>query len=340
MFLHRFDITAQKKIKDLIGSVKHITRYVRPLSHDDRVTEALLRFQTEQKTQCLPVLNRSTLAGMLNRHRFMENHMVGKHGFGLSLNYYKKIDSILEDNFLQVDEHMTIEKVAKLVHRRKHHQLYDDICVTSKGFYLGIVSVSDVLNAIMENNLVLAIGANPLSGLPGNDFIQRKIREQLQQKAAFDICYIDIDFFKPYNDKYGFVMGDRVIKLVSELMVEELEMLAGNANCFAGHIGGDDFILITEPEHSVDICRRIIVKFEKDRVHFHDTDEYSNGRYQSVNRKGEVEEFPLLSLSIAIVTSERSSSQSYAEISSVATEVKKKAKESRGSVIIRDQRQY
>jgi len=328
----------QKTTQDLISCVKLITTIVQPVTSDERVIVAFNRFQENPKLLCLPVLKGKKVGGLLNRHRFMENHMIGKYGFGHSLNYYRTINSILEDSFLQVDKHMKIEEVAKLVRTRNHEKLYDDIVVTSEGFYLGIVSVSEVLNAIMENNLVLAIGANPLSGLPGNDFIQRKIRQLLEQGAVFDICYLDIDYFKPFNDKHGFAKGDDVIKLVADLLVSELEKQNIDSLGFAGHIGGDDFILIAPIEVSVLICEGIIKNFENNLRHLHDKEDCLTGFYCSVNRKGTVEEFPLLSLSIAIVSTRQRKYRTYAELASVASELKKKAKNYQGSVIIRDQR--
>ncbi len=340
MIFQHISASFQKTSQDLICCVKQITTDVQPVASDERVIVALDRFLENPERLCLPVLKGNKIGGLLNRHRFMENHMVGRHGFGHSLNYYKTIDSILEESFLQVDQQTTIEEVAKLVRTRHHEKLYDDIIVTSEGCYLGIVSVSEVLNAIMENNLVLAIGANPLSGLPGNDFIQRKIRQLLEQEAEFDICYIDIDYFKPFNDKHGFAKGDDVIKLVAELLVKELEEQDPDSIGFAGHIGGDDFILIAPIEMSVLICEAIIKNFESNLVHLHDSEEYQAGHYCSVDRKGRVSEFPLLSLSIAIVSSLNRKYRTYAELASVATEVKKKAKKSPGSIIIKDQRLF
>jgi len=338
VFIKHFSASFQKTTQNLICCVKHITKYVQPACSDDRAIVALDCFLKNPKLLCLPVFKKNKLGGLINRHRFMENHMVGKYGFGHSLNYYKTIDSVLEDDFIQVDQYMTIEEVAKLVRTRSHDKLYDDIFVTSDGYYLGIVSVSDVLSAITENNFILAIGANPLSGLPGNDFIQRKIRELLERSADFDICYIDIDFFKPYNDKYGFAMGDEVIKQVADLMVRELERRAGDNTGFAGHIGGDDFILIAAPKESERICRALIAHFAEQLIHFHGQEEYNAGSYRSIDRKGMVEEFPLLSLSIAIVSTVHHRYHTYAELSSVASELKKKAKKSQGSVIVKDQR--
>lgn len=336
---HSINILSRKTSspQNLIGSIRQLTKHVNPASNEDRVIELLNRFQNEPMLKCIPVIKRGRLCGLINRHRFMEDHMVGKFGFGHSLNYYKTIDSVLEPTYLHVDERTSIEDVAKLIQSRSHEQLYDDICVTSENCYLGVVSVGELLNGIMENNLILAIGANPLSGLPGNDFIQRKIREILTTHDNYDICYIDIDFFKPYNDKYGFAKGDEVIKLVAELMIEELETHPDSSSGFAGHIGGDDFILISRPKQSETVCQSIIKRFEDNLFRFHEPEECSLGHYQSTNRKGDKESFPLLSLSIAIINTGLRNT-TYAELSSLTSELKKKAKKTAGSAICRNRR--
>lgn len=324
---------------ELLINVRQITQHVEPATDDDRVIELLNRFQKHPRLQCIPILKQGKLCGLVNRHRFMEDHMVGKYGFGHSLNYYKTISSVLEPSFLQVDHNAPVEKVAKLIHTRSFDKLYDDVCVTENDHYLGVVSVSALLKGIMENNLILAIGANPLSGLPGNDFIQRRIRELLEHPEAYDICYLDIDYFKPFNDKYGFAKGDEAIKLVAELLVDETEKVTADFQSFVGHIGGDDFILIASPQKSEEICRNIIARFEGELERFHSHPECKSGFYRSRSRKGEMETFPLLSLSIAIVSTTSSHQHTYAELSSIATEVKKKAKKTPGSAICRNRRQ-
>lgn len=327
-----------KVTADPICCVQRITQYIDPCSKNDRAIAILDRFYQNPELICLPVVEDNVAYGMINRHRFMEKHMVGKYGFGHSLNYYKSIGNLLPEPYLEVDEDTTIEAVAKLIQQRDSLTLYDDICVTRDGLYLGVVSVNKILNAIMENNLALAIGANPLSGLPGNDFIQRKIRELLSRHKPFDICYIDIDFFKPFNDKHGFALGDEVIKSVAEIISLETSSFENDLVNFTGHIGGDDFILLLSPEISTEICTSILNAFDLKISEFHKSDEIKNGWYESKNRKGEKEVFPLLSLSIAIVSSQPNRSLTYAEISSIASEVKKKAKKTKGSVLVKDMR--
>jgi diguanylate cyclase (GGDEF)-like protein len=327
-----------KTSETLVCCVQKIFRYVPPVSYDERAITILNRFLKDPALYCLPVLKDGKVSGVINRHRFIENHMIGRSGYGYSVNYYKSVGPLLEEGFLQIDQQTTIEEAAKLIETLDRIQMYDDICVTENHNYIGVVSVRDILSAITKNNLVLAIGANPLSGLPGNDFIQRKIRDLLDRSECFDICYIDIDFFKPFNDRHGFAKGDEVIKSVADIMIAELARHEPESTSFAGHIGGDDFIILTTPEKSISICQDIIDQFDNRLVRFHGVVEAERGYYESMNRKEECERFPLLSLSIAIISTAVHKYSSYAEISSVASGLKKKAKQQPGSVVLRDQR--
>lgn len=121
-------------------------------------------------------------------------------------------------------------------------------------------------------------------------------------------------------------------------MVAELVRSESSTISFAGHIGGDDFIMVTTPKNSVAICQEVIRQFDDSLPQFHGVEEVLKGYYESVSRKGESERFSLLSLSIAIISTEVRKYTSFAEISSVVSGLKKKAKQQPGSVIVRDQR--
>jgi diguanylate cyclase (GGDEF)-like protein len=323
---------------DEVICVGDIATYITPLAATERILEALNRFNDNPELVCLPVLRGGQLCGLLNRHRFMETHMVGRFGYGLSLNYYKDIQEILEEDYLEVPHYSSVEEVARKIYGRQRLSIYDDICITRSGKYFGTVSVSAILNAVTENSMMLARGANPLTGLPGNEYIQRRIAKMLSQSIHFDVCYIDLDSFKPFNDRHGFEMGDRVIKSVGDLMVEALNKWEGNTIGFAGHIGGDDFILITRPRNSIMICQYIIDQFNSMICRFHTEEECREGSYTSVDRTGNKQQFGLLSLSIGIVSTEIHHISSFAEVSSIASDLKKRAKETSGSVIVRDRR--
>lgn len=332
---------AKKSATDLFDEVicvGDIATYVVPLSAGDRILEALNRFNDNADLLCLPVVKGDRLCGLLSRHRFMETHMVGRFGYGLSLNYYKKIEEILEEDLLEVPHSLSVEDLARKIHRRSRISIYDDVCITRSGKYIGTVAVSAILNAVTENSMMLARGANPLTGLPGNEYIQRKIAKMLSQSIHFDVCYIDLDSFKPFNDRHGFEMGDRVIKTVGDLMVEALNKWEGQSIGFAGHIGGDDFILVTRPKNSMAVCQHLIDRFKEKLPLFHSAEECRDGVYVSHDRQGNQQNFGLLSLSIGIVSTEIHRISSFAEVSSMATDLKKRAKEVPGSIIVRDRR--
>jgi len=311
---------------------------VQPALAEERALDVLKRFTEHPDLLCLPVLENGRLTGLINRHRFMENHMVGRYGYGLNLNYYKKVADVMERELLQVPDYLSVEEVSRKVHERRIQTTYDDICVTRSGRYVGMVSVSEVLNAVTENSMNSARGANPLTGLPGNEAIQRQIVSLLSKSIHFDVCYIDIDSFKPFNDYHGFEKGDRVIKATAAIINECLAARETSEIGFAGHIGGDDFIVITRPKNSLLTCQAIIDRFEQLRATFHCPETCRLGYYLGEDRDGGRRKFGLLSLSIGIVSTEMYPMVSFAEIASIAGDLKKLAKATPGSAVVRDRR--
>ncbi|MGL1930233.1 MAG: EAL and GGDEF domain-containing protein [Desulfotalea sp.] len=340
--LNKEDIDLSKKLSinktvsfreaDCIGG---IVSYVEPIQSDMKVTELLDVFNEDPSRLCIPVLHKNELCGLVNRQRFMENSMVGRLGHGLNINYYKTISNVLEKSFLQVPDYLSIEDVAQKIQRREKMAVYDDICVTKNGQYIGVVSVQSVLNSVTKNSIRNARGANPLTGLPGNEFILRQIEKMFSGATNFDVCYIDIDNFKPYNDCYGFNMGDKVIKALGNISDKVIKKWSKEDRIgFAGHIGGDDFILLTKSHGAAKISEEIIAQFEQILPLFHTREEYDSSYYYSTSRSGDKQQFPLLSLSVGVVSTINDGVCSVAEISSLATEVKKKAKAVVGSVVV------
>ncbi len=328
--------------QNIICGITHKCDSVRPSLN---VTEAFGRFINDDNTKTLPVVENGRIVGVLHRTRFLETNILGKYGFGMHLNSKKIIAAIMQQPSLTVESDTAIEDVAQRVYLRDTESLYDDICVTKNGKYYGIVSVSTLLNAVTERSLALARNANPLTGLAGNESIQREIDRRLSQNEHFDICYIDIDNFKPYNDHYGFEKGDFVIKTFADILKDTFEPtvmrnhnVGGCSLNFVGHIGGDDFIVITSAQNSVPLSEKIIANFVQLLPQFHGTTDYNEGFYESENRKGGKEAFSLLSISIGIVNTEALNITSYAHLASAATDVKKAAKAQKGSSIIKNKR--
>lgn len=321
-----------------IGDIAHRIDPILPSAH---LTAAFNRFIKNPELRSLPVVEDDRVVGIVHRNRFLENNILGKYGYGIHLNATKCIADIMEQPSLMVETNTTLEDVAQRLQLRRFEFLYDDICITKTGKYYGIVAVHILLDAITERSLILAKNSNPLTGLPGNESIQREINKRLSQNMHFDVCYIDIDNFKPYNDHYGFEKGDMVIKTLA-CIIEESIKPDGFDFSFVGHIGGDDFIVIIPPQISIPVCEKIISEFDATLPALHGTEDYNRGCYVSKNRKNEEEIFHLLSLSIGIVSTEVYKIESFAQLASIATEVKKAAKMQSASTcrssIVRDRR--
>lgn len=309
-----------------------------PLASDASIGEAFKRFTHDKGLKGLPVVRNDAVVGMLNRGRFLENDILGRFGFGFAMNAYKKVTELMEESFLLFEANTTFEEVSKRVQQWKTSLPYENICVTRNGRYWGIVDMNKLLDAVIEKNISLAKGCNPLSSLPGNNFIQQEISARIDQNMHFDVGYVDIDNFKPFNDNYGFERGDFVIRTLGDIITRALAASDSEGFGFAGHIGGDDFIFLTRPTLSAAVAEQITAEFEAMLPEFHGRDDAGKGGYQARNRRGGWECMPLLSLSIGIVSTDVCNIRSYPQLASIATEVKWAAKMREGFSIVRDQR--
>ena len=172
---------------------------------------------------------------------------------------------------------------------------------------------------------------SPLTGLPGNVQIQAELKKRLLRKETFQILYIDLDNFKAYNDVYGFLKGDEIIKLTARIITKNVHTL-DNSDVFVGHIGGDDFIAIVDENVEYEkICQNIIAEFDKEILKYFNDIDIERGYVEVVNRKGIIEEFPLTSISIGVVVADKKRFSNTLEIGEVGAQVKHLAKTTMGS---------
>ncbi|MEX0754501.1 MAG: response regulator [Actinomycetota bacterium] len=178
---------------------------------------------------------------------------------------------------------------------------------------------------------------SPLTGLPGNVRIQDEIDERVTDGRPFAILYTDLDAFKAYNDHYGFARGDQMIQFTAGMLQEVATGIAG-IDAFVGHVGGDDFVLIVDPQYAQPIAERIVQRFDAESGALYDTTDHAQGFIQLMSRSGESIRFPLLSISIGIATTDRRSYSHYAEAVAIATEMKQFTKQQAGSSWALDRR--
>lgn len=179
--------------------------------------------------------------------------------------------------------------------------------------------------------------ANPLTRLPGNISILNELSRRLENKALFAVCYLDLDKFKSYNDKYGFEHGDEVIRETARILIRAVEE-TGNPDDFIGHIGGDDFVIVTTPQAVDKLCKKIIADFEKTAPTFYNDSDRKKGFIVACDRAGKEQKIPLLSISIGVVTNETRKIEHVGQIGEIGAELKALAKRLERSNYIKDKR--
>lgn len=183
-----------------------------------------------------------------------------------------------------------------------------------------------------------------LTGLPGNTSTEQVIKRLTSgQGEKWAILYIDIDNFKAYNDVYGFLKGNELIKATAQVLLEAVAAKGSKWNGlesvdFIGHIGGDDFVVTTTPDKVDAVCQEIIRRFDAATPRFYSQEDWERGYVIAEDRRGQVVRHPIVTISIGVVTNQIRQIDNYWLVSQIAAEVKKKAKATPGSSYYVDHR--
>ncbi|MCL7489200.1 MAG: diguanylate cyclase [Desulfobulbaceae bacterium] len=184
----------------------------------------------------------------------------------------------------------------------------------------------------------LYLDSNPLTRMPGGSAIENSLLDRLKKDTPLAFCMLDLDNFKSYNDRYGFAKGNEVIKATA-LIIETALAKHGDKNDFAGHIGGDDFAIITSVDKYEMICNSIISRFDENIAFYYNETDRTRGHIVSKNRQGEEMLFPLMTISIGVVTNENIRKVNPIEMGKTAAELKEYAKSIPGSIFVTNRRE-
>src|SRR5208283_2636895 len=133
----------------------------------------------------------------------------------------------------------------------------------NRGIYIGMVPLKRIVSFVHERRIEEAITASPLTGLPGNFVIKKEFEKMVSRREPFFVCYLDLNDFKAYNDKYGIARGDDAIKFTAYILTRQCR------GSFVGHVGGDDFIFFLETCEADTILGSIIEEFDKGIIEFY-----------------------------------------------------------------------
>ena len=310
------------KISDIY--ISNITTPLRTLNPNILVYQVQEMMKADMNVPGFCITEEGTVMGVITRDQ-LYSKLISQYGY--SLHYKKPVCEVMSREYMSVDYTMPIDLVGKTAMQRQADNLYDFITVTKENKYYGIVTVRDLLEKTIEIEIVNAKHLNPLSELPGNLMIEKHLEKCVGSEKPYCVLYFDIDNFKSYNDVYGFEKGDMVIRTLSFLLKENIP-----ADQFIGHIGGDDFIAVVENGDVNEICGKIIMQFDASIENFYSQQDYGNAFILSKNRHGVEESYPLMSISIAGVSGQ--GFKNIFELSEKASRVKKKCKQTAGSIFL------
>lgn len=180
-----------------------------------------------------------------------------------------------------------------------------------------------------------ALHASPMTRLPGGRAIDREVERRLDAGVAFALSYVDLDNLKAYNDTYGYAKADGVVLQTAGILREAVAAHGGDG-AFLGHVGGDDFVLLTSPERTREVCDEVIAAFDRVIPLYYDREDRERGFIEAADRYGTRRRFPILSLSIATVVARAGRFAKHADLARNAAELKAKAKAVQGSVHLVD----
>ncbi len=320
-----YSLQRSKTIACLIVQVP----FIRPHEAVEKVADL---FHTHSEVHSIPVVNDMYAAiGIVRRHNFIDLFLTR---YGRELHGRKAISSFMDTDQLILDMNLSLEEASQQLTANLKLMPNQDFIICDRGRYCGIGRVMDLLARITELQIRNARYANPLTLLPGNVPIYEHLDNLLQQHIPFTVCYCDLDYFKPFNDVYGYSKGDLVIQAVAKI----LRTHTCPDHDFIGHVGGDDFILIMQSQNWQERCMAILAEFEQVALAFYSEEDQDRGGICCLDRSGRETFFPLLSLSIGAVTPDLEHCRSYHGIAVLASEAKHQAKKQEGNSLFIDRR--
>jgi diguanylate cyclase (GGDEF)-like protein len=313
----------------------HFTRTVREIVMDSvQVTsttnaETVVKmFRADVRLACVPVVDGDIPLGMVSRAEILN---IFSRRFAHELHAQKLIREFISPLSIIVDVGTDLKVVGQLISEDPQQNLSVDFIVSDNNRYLGVGKVRDLLRAITEEKLRVARHSNPLTQLPGNVPLYEWVDHLLLHKKEFVVAYCDINYFKPFNDAFGYSTGDEAILQLSRILCDCVDM----SSDFVGHVGGDDFILVF---CSVDWqlrCEQILIRFAEASHQFLPPE---STEYWSVDRQGQRQKFGALTLAIGCVAPDLEFCKTHHQVSQLLAEAKHSAKMQGGNNLFHSRR--
>lgn len=297
-----------------------------PVMPDDDGVTTLKRFQKDPNLTVLPVVNRQNEPLGVIREKDLKQYVFSPYGISL---FRKRSHSHGMQPFItgipMAEANSSLERILDTT---AAFNQTDGILITREGKYLGVLEPSSLIQLIYEQKLAHARDQSPLTGLPGNYSILRRLTAILNEKKyPVRVTFFDFNHFKPFNDSYGFRMGDRLIILFAEILKKTFSL----SEDFIAHIGGDDFLVIqNRPDKDRDwaLVRKAQKSFAENARTYYSEEHRRKGYMEAPDRRGRRERFDLISVAAASLEIDRVGDETVDTVNRLLSGLKKESKRS------------
>lgn len=290
---------------------------VAPETTNDQVMEL---FRRQAEVQSVAVVGGGRPLGLINRRNFIDRYAMPFHR---ELYGRRSCSHFMNEQPLLVDKSSSLESLTRVLTGEDQRYLAEGfIVIDGEGRYLGVGTGEALVRAVTEMRIEAARYANPLTFLPGNIPISEHIDRLLHGGAHFAACYFDLNHFKPYNDQYGYWRGDEMIKLAAALITQACDPLRD----FAGHVGGDDFVVLFQSADWQLRCERIVQRFKADAARLFSEADRLRGGIDGEDRQGNPAFFPLTTIAVGVVEVRAGDFRTHEQVASAAAAAKRIAK--------------
>jgi diguanylate cyclase (GGDEF)-like protein len=286
-------------------------------------------FQADADLPAVAVLSDGVPVGIVNRRRFLER---------FTLPYYpevygrKSCTTFMENNPLQIEISQPLAELIHVLTAEDQRYLNDGFVLVDAGKYVGIGTAEQLVRSVTELRIEAARHANPLTFLPGNIPISEHVQRLLLGGTRFCASYCDLNHFKPFNDQFGYWQGDKMIRLLAGVITQACDPQRD----FAGHVGGDDFIVLLQSEDWESRCERMIERFNAAAPSLYDPRTRERGYIESEDRQGNPTRFPLTTLSIGALRVAPADFDSPEDVAAAAAAAKHQAKRTNAGLFVLD----
>ncbi|ABV89035.1 bifunctional diguanylate cyclase/phosphodiesterase [Shewanella pealeana] len=280
-------------------------------------------FNQQPKLQAIVVMRQDLVIGLVLRSQVIELFSTP---YGRALYENRSVEEVLTTELIRIDAEMPISQVSQRLTKESTDLVVQQFIILKQGKLLGIGHTKDLLAKITVQKIAIARHANPLTGLPGNIPIQEELLRLRQQKKPFYLAYFDLSHFKPYNDIYGFCRGDEVIMEVARLL-----LCLQTSNNFIGHVGGDDFVIISTCANIEPQAMKIIDDFDATKSSFYSKQHWQDQKMLAEDRNGLQCYHDLISLSVGILPPSITIHCNEHQLSLYSAQAKKQAKQAKNA---------